>query len=812
MIAPCRGHYRTLQPVAICFVRAKVIGRSGGKSATAAAAYRSGEKIEDRATKKTHDYTKKQGIDHSEILSPIAATAHNEWLTNRSELWNRVEASEKRYDAQLAREMIIAIPRELDRENQINLVREYVRSSYIDRGMIADINLHHLDGDNPHAHVMLTMRELKIDEQGLVSFGNKDRTWNDKKLLETQIKEWEVVANQYLERAGIDTRIDSRSYEEQGISRIPQIHLGKNVTAMRRQNIPTERGDLYDQIDRANAEIQARLEEIYKIENEISNLEAQATAIKTEREKFTTPTRPDLPELLQRLPTVTGERTCNIGRYQTKQFTNPSIDRDDKLIASYTRVGQSWMVKLEGDFNRSSLLEMETVVYAAVKLKHITADLTRNFEREFRRADLTDPVIRSLLDETIVAVDRTTPIYDPNRSITFSEIVLADLQQQITKHQEQQRAARQQERDAAATERYRTYTQRLEAPQTPSPSPQAEKREEKGSSLKERFASFARELFDRPQPKPNRQKPTPQTPSTKNQPTKQPEPDPTRPDLAELAIALLEKMDSRTVSFDDYGIELINGGSSQPIVKVSQNGKPLMQMNKRFGEPWRSELKNQYLTLNLAERLLERQLKTYNIKMDLAKDYRDRVVYKIGDVDRSIWDNDDVKSTARNIIDEGMKKINFSTYDSNSIVKFNDDSIKTLTDTIARQIELERIKSIEIERARLIELKTNRDIVATAGELRAAYSRKLAIGDAEAADKIREVGARLNAICPDELKVNDKAPDDFKDESVFINQKYIHKSLKELQAEIDSQPKIIVPVTRTKQEKRSQSQDYDINM
>jgi len=159
-----------------------------------------------------------------------------------------------------------------------------------------------------------------------------------------------------------------------------------------------------------------------------------------------------------------------------------------------------------------------------------------------------------------------------------------------------------------------------------------------------------------------------------------------------------------------------------------------------------------------------------------------------------------------------MKKINFSTYDSNSIVKFNDDSIKTLTDTIARQIELERIKSIEIERARLIELKTNRDIVATAGELRAAYSRKLAIGDTEAADKIREVGARLNAICPDKLKVNDKAPDEFKDESVFINQKYIHKSLKELQSEIDSQPKIIVPVTRTKQEKRSQSQDYDISM
>jgi MobA/MobL family len=255
--------------VAICFIRANIISRSGGKSATAAAAYRSGEKIVDRATDKTHDYTKKEGINHSEILTPIAATDPNQWLTDRAELWNRVETTEKRSDAQLAREMIIAIPRELAQPDQIALIREYVQSSYVDRGMIADINLHHLDGDNPHAHVMLTMRELKIDEQGVVSFGNKDRSWNDKKLLETQIKEWSDITNQYLERAGYDTRIDSRSYEEQNIPRIPQIHLGKNVTAMRRQGIPTERGDLYDQIDRANEDIRQNLEKIYQAEGAI---------------------------------------------------------------------------------------------------------------------------------------------------------------------------------------------------------------------------------------------------------------------------------------------------------------------------------------------------------------------------------------------------------------------------------------------------------------------------------------------------------------------------------------------------------------
>jgi MobA/MobL family len=267
--------------VAICFVRAKVVSRGGGGSAAAAAAYRSGEKIKDEATGKTHDYTKKQGVDHSEILSPIAATVGNEWLTNRSALWNRVEASEKRYDAQLAREMIIAIPRELAQPDQIALVRQYVQTTFVDRGMIADINLHHLDGTNPHAHVMLTMRELKIDDRGSVSFGNKDRSWNDKKLLETQIKEWSDFANQYLERAGVSTRIDSRSYEEQGINRIPQIHLGKNVTAMRRQGIPTERGDLYDQIDKANQDIRQNLEKIYQAESAIHQLEQ--TRLDTER-------------------------------------------------------------------------------------------------------------------------------------------------------------------------------------------------------------------------------------------------------------------------------------------------------------------------------------------------------------------------------------------------------------------------------------------------------------------------------------------------------------------------------------------------
>ncbi|WP_373544468.1 MobQ family relaxase [Chamaesiphon sp.] len=260
--------------MAIAFVRSIVAGRSGGKSAIAMAAYRAGEKIQNQITGKLHDYTKKRGVEHSEILTPIPATGRNEWLTDRAELWNRVELKEKRIDAQLTREITIAIPRELNHNDQIDLVREYVQSSFVDRGMIADINLHHLDGNNPHAHVMLTMRELRIDSEGTVSFGNKDRSWNDRKLYRSQKLAWDKLANGYLERAGSDVRIDSRSYAEQGIDKLPQIHLGVSVASMKSRDIPTDRGAEYDRIEWINHNIAAQFEEIYNL----SDLEEPLTA------------------------------------------------------------------------------------------------------------------------------------------------------------------------------------------------------------------------------------------------------------------------------------------------------------------------------------------------------------------------------------------------------------------------------------------------------------------------------------------------------------------------------------------------------
>jgi MobA/MobL family len=269
--------------MAIYHHSASIIKRSSGKSAVAGAAYRSGEKILDQRTGVTHDYTKKTEVNCSEIITPHIPTVDNSWLKDRAQLWNRVEAFEKRHDAQLAREINIAIPTELNRGAQIALVREYAKTNYVDRGMVADINFHDLRSNNPHAHIMLTMRDL-IFTNGRVEFGNKNRDWNSKDLLIEQRQSWETLANKYLAAAGHDIRIDCRSLAEQGIDRIPQIHLGKDTVAMRAKGIPNERSDRYDQIDLANAEARSRLEEVYNIESQISNLEAQAATIRAEQE------------------------------------------------------------------------------------------------------------------------------------------------------------------------------------------------------------------------------------------------------------------------------------------------------------------------------------------------------------------------------------------------------------------------------------------------------------------------------------------------------------------------------------------------
>ena len=283
LIYPIRKEVRV---IAICHIPIKIIQRSKGKSAVAAAAYRSGTKLTNEWDGLTHDYTHKGGVVHAEIMLPVYAPPE---FADRSTLWNSVEQIEKARDSQLAREVEVALPRELTREQQLALVRAYVKDNFVDAGMCADFALHDKGDGNPHAHILLTIRPLKengewgakcrkvydLDERGQripdAKGGWKNHRedttdWNDKGKAEAWRAAWADYTNRALEAAGRPERIDHRSYKRQGLDKIPTVHMGVAATRMERRGIATEKGNLNRQIAADNKllkEIKARITRLY---------------------------------------------------------------------------------------------------------------------------------------------------------------------------------------------------------------------------------------------------------------------------------------------------------------------------------------------------------------------------------------------------------------------------------------------------------------------------------------------------------------------------------------------------------------------
>jgi len=192
--------------MAIYHLHAKMVQRNKGQSAVAAAAYRSGSLLVEETTGIAHDYTRKRGVEHSEILAPDGAPS---WVFDRETLWNSVEQSEHRKDAQVAREIEVGLPVELSKSEQLALLREYVQREFVDKGMVADIGIHRDNPVNPHAHILLTTRDLTPD-----GFGPKNRGWNTKQHLLDWRSGWTDVTNQHLMQAGLAVRIDHRSYAD----------------------------------------------------------------------------------------------------------------------------------------------------------------------------------------------------------------------------------------------------------------------------------------------------------------------------------------------------------------------------------------------------------------------------------------------------------------------------------------------------------------------------------------------------------------------------------------------------------------------
>jgi Ti-type conjugative transfer relaxase TraA len=216
--------------VPIYHLSVKVVSRGKGQSVVASAAYRASEALHDERYGLTHDYTRKQGVEHSEILLPEGAP---QWMADRQTLWNAVEQTEKRKDSQLARELEIGLPIELTHDENVALTRDYVQKHFVSKGMVADFSIHEDDPGNPHAHVLLTMREVTPE-----GFGAKVRSWNAKADLLQWREAWAEAANEHLAQAGHNVRIDHRTLEAQNIELEPSRKIGIGRERQEEKKLP----------------------------------------------------------------------------------------------------------------------------------------------------------------------------------------------------------------------------------------------------------------------------------------------------------------------------------------------------------------------------------------------------------------------------------------------------------------------------------------------------------------------------------------------------------------------------------------------
>ncbi|MVA37788.1 MULTISPECIES: Ti-type conjugative transfer relaxase TraA [Agrobacterium] len=272
--------------MAIAHFAASIVSRGGGRSVVLSAAYRHCAKMEYEREARTIDYTRKQGLLHEEFVLPadapkwVRALIADRFVSGASEaFWNKVEAFEKRADAQLARDLTIALPLELTPEQNIALVRDFVEKHIQAKGMVADWVYHDNPG-NPHIHLMTTLRPLTDDGFGskkvavIGEDGQPVRTKSGKIIYElwagstddfNSLRDgWFERLNHHLALGGIDLRIDGRSYEKQGIDLEPTIHLGVGAKAIERK--AKEQG-VRPELERIELNEQRRLENTRRILN-----------------------------------------------------------------------------------------------------------------------------------------------------------------------------------------------------------------------------------------------------------------------------------------------------------------------------------------------------------------------------------------------------------------------------------------------------------------------------------------------------------------------------------------------------------------
>ena len=273
-----------------------IVARSKGHSVIAKAAYNARDKLQDEYYGKTHDYSKKEDLVFSKIFLPEHIPKE---FSNREYLWNSVEKIEKSKNSQLARNLLFTLPRELNEQDRIKLISEFIEENFTSKGMIADCNIHNpMASDHeeqPHAHILLTLREIDekgnwkpkcrkeyiLDENGekikLKSGNYKSRKvnlndWNEPDKAKEWRENFSKKANEYLARNNINKRIDPRTFKEQGREELPQIHLGTSSYQMEKKGIQTERGNQNRKIIALNLEFRKLKEELSKLTSWIGSL------------------------------------------------------------------------------------------------------------------------------------------------------------------------------------------------------------------------------------------------------------------------------------------------------------------------------------------------------------------------------------------------------------------------------------------------------------------------------------------------------------------------------------------------------------
>ena len=338
-----------------------MISRGKSKSAVASAAYISCEKLTNEWDGVTHDYHNKKGLLHSQIYLPENIQKE---FQDRSFLWNSVELNEKASNAQLARNFIIALPKELSFEENKNLITDFIQKNFVSKGMIADLAIHQGNDEgngNIHAHIMTTVRPLNqdgtwgakskkeylLDEQGnkILGKNGKPKTrkieltdWNNKGNAEKWRESFAALCNQYLEKNNFEKRVDHRSFERQGKEEIPTIHMGASASALERKGIETDKGNINREIKKHNSLVKAIREKIAELTSWINDF-SKALFEKYEQYKQT---RQDeiynkaelfnLYEYISIYNDIQGEKTKNLSYYGQIKKGNADLKRFVKAI------------------------------------------------------------------------------------------------------------------------------------------------------------------------------------------------------------------------------------------------------------------------------------------------------------------------------------------------------------------------------------------------------------------------------------------------------------------------------------------------